>query len=158
MKVLLAGLVLLVTFPAVVGSAAAAIATAPHPAPTAPVFAFVPHGGFPDEFPFGQCTLWAAYNRRVTWNGNAADWIANARAQGVATTDAPSVGAIAVYAPGGTYHPLYGHVAVVIAVTPTTYTVSEMNFIGWGRVSTRVIPWPDPEIDGFIPVRPEDVK
>ena len=32
---LLAGLILLVTFPAVVGSAAATIATAPHPAPVA---------------------------------------------------------------------------------------------------------------------------
>jgi len=158
MKMLLAGLVLLVTFPAVVGSAAATIATAPHPAPSTAVFAFVPRGGFPDAFPFGQCTWWAAYNRRVTWNGNAAEWIANARAQGVLTTDTPSVGAIAVYAPGGRYHPLYGHVAVVIAVTPTTYTVSEMNAIGWGEVSVRTIAWPDPAIEGFIPIRQEDLS
>jgi len=156
MKMLLAGLVLLVTFPAVVGSAAAAIATAPHPAPAARLFAFVPAGGFPDAFPFGQCTWWAAYNRRVTWNGNAAEWLVNAQAQGVATSDMPSVGAIAVYAPGGGYHLLYGHVAVVIAVTATAYTVSEMNFAGWGHVNTRSIPWPDPHVEGFIPIRRED--
>ena len=70
----------------------------------------------------------------------------------------PSVGAIAVYERGGSYDPLYGHVAVVIAVTPTTYTVSEMNFIGLGRVSTRVIGWPDPQLEGFISLRQEDFR
>jgi surface antigen len=48
------------------------------------------------------------------------------------------------------------HVAVVIAVTATAYTVSEMNFIGWGQVSTRSIPWPDPRVEGFIPITKED--
>jgi len=156
MKLVLAVIALLVTFPAVVGSTAAAIASAPHPAPATRLFAWVPDGGYPDAYPFGQCTWWAAYNRRVTWNGNAADWLPDAQAQGVPTTEMPSAGAIAVFARGGTYSPLYGHVAVVIAVTPTTYTVSEMNFIGWGRVSTRVIAWPDPQIEGFIPLRQED--
>ena len=157
MKMLLAGLVLLVTFPAVVGSAVATVATAPHPAPASPLFAFVPHGGFPDAFPFGQCTWWAAYNRRVTWNGNADEWLGNAQAQGVTTSEVPSVGAIAVYSAGGGYHPLYGHVAIVVALTPTTYSVSEMNAIGWGEVSTRTIAWPDPHIEGFIPIRKEDL-
>ena len=156
MKLVLAVIALLVTFPAVVGSTAAAIASAPHPVPATRLFAWVPEGGYAEAYPFGQCTWWAAYNRRVTWNGNAVEWLANAQSQGVATSAAPSVGAIAVYQRGGTYSPLYGHVAVVIAVSPTTYTVSEMNFIGWGRVSTRVIAWPDPQIEGFIPLRQED--
>ena len=157
MKILLSALLLLVTFPAVVGTAAATVATAPHPAPATQLFSWVPAGGFPDRFPYGQCTWWAAYNRRVSWDGNAGDWLANAQAQGVPTNSTPSVGAVAVFARGGTYSPLYGHVAVVIAVTATTYTVSEMNFIGWGRVSTRVIAWPDPQIEGFIPLRQEDL-
>ena len=156
MKLLLAGLALLVTFPAVVGSAAGVIATAPHPAPAARLFSWVPSGGYPDRFPYGQCTWWSAYNRDVTWNGNAGDWLANARAQGVATSDEPSVGAIAVYRPGGGYNNLYGHVAVVIAVGRGSYAVSEMNFVGWGQVSTRSIAWPDPRAEGFIPLRQED--
>ena len=152
MKTLLAGLILLVTFPAVVGSAAATIATAPHPAPAVRLFSWVPADGYPDRFPYGWCTWWAAYNRHVTWNGNAGDWLANASAQGFHTQPTPSVGAIAVYRPNSSYSPL-GHVAVVIAISPTTYAVSEMNFIGWGQVSTRSIAWPDPHIEGFIPLQ-----
>ncbi len=40
MKMLFAGLILLVTFPAVVGSAAATIATAPHPTPAVRLFSW----------------------------------------------------------------------------------------------------------------------
>ena len=72
MKLLLAGLALLVTFPAVVGSAAGVIATAPHPAPAARLFSWVPSGGYPDRFPYGQCTWWSAYNRDVSWGGTPA--------------------------------------------------------------------------------------
>ena len=151
MKFAIAAALLLLTFPAVIGTASAAVAIAPRPAPAEPVFTWVPSGGFSDRFPFGQCTWWAAYNRRVTWNGNAGDWLSNAKEQGVPTTEVPSIGAIVVYRPGGLYS-LYGHVAIVIAVDPGSYTVSEMNAIGWGRVSTREIPWPDPHVQGFIPL------
>ncbi len=150
MKLLLAAL-LLITFPAVVGATAAALATAPHASPAAPLFTWVPSGGYPDPFPFGQCTWWAAYNRQVGWSGNARDWLASAEAQGVATGAAPALGAIAVYRPGGAYS-AYGHVAVVIAVAPAAYTVSEMNALGWGIVSTRELAWPDGDVLGFIPL------
>ena len=151
MKRLLAGLILLVTFPAVVGSAAATIATAPHPAPQVRLFSWVPPGGYPDRFPYGWCTWWAAYNRRVTWGGNAEDWLTNASALGMPTSARPSIGAIVVYRPGGRYSRL-GHVALVVTVMPDAYTVSEMNAAaGWGRVSTRTIGWPDPDVQGFIP-------
>src|SRR6266705_3299204 len=89
MKKLLAGLILLVTFPPLVGSAAVTIATAPHPAPAVRLFPWVPSGGYPDRFPYGWCTWWAAYNRHVTWNGNAADWLENASAQGFKTAASP---------------------------------------------------------------------
>jgi hypothetical protein len=151
MKMLLAGLILLVTFPAVVGAAAATMATAPHSAPAVRLFSWVPPGGYPDHFPYGQCTWWAAYNRHVSWNGNAADWLANASAQGFHTQLTPTVGAIAVYRPGSGYSQL-GHVAVVVGVASTAYTVSEMNFTGWGEVNTRAVRWPDPHIAGFIPL------
>ena len=157
MKLLLAGLILLVTFPPLVGSAAATIATAPHPTPAVRLFASVPPGGYPDHFPYGWCTWWAAYNRHVTWNGNAADWLANASAQGFPAAASPTVGAIAVYRPVGEYSPL-GHVAIVIAVSNRAYTVSEMHVIGFGQVDTRTIWWPDPYIAGFIPLSEEDLQ
>ena len=154
MKVLVVSVCLVLSFPAVVGSAAGALAAAPHTVSTETKtadFRWVPPDGYPNHFPFGQCTWWAAHNRLVTWNGNAGDWLANAQARGVATTGLPSVGAIAVYRPGGTYS-VYGHVAIVVAVAPTSYVVSEMNAPHWGKVTTRQILWPDPEAAGFIPL------
>jgi surface antigen len=155
LKIVLAGLLLFL--PAVVGSVTAAAAVAPRAAPSAAPFAWVPEGGFPDRFPFGQCTYWAAYNHPVTWGGDARDWLRNARAQGVRTDLLPSIGAVAVYRPGGLYSD-YGHVAIVTAVTPNSYTVSEMNAPRWGEVSARVVRWPDPAIQGFIPLREVDGK
>jgi hypothetical protein len=157
MKTLLAGLILLVTFPPLVGSAAATIATAPHPSPAVRLFSWVPSDGYPDRFPYGWCTWWAAYNRHVTWNGNAADWLETASAQGYHTAASPTVGAIAVYRPVGEYSPL-GHVAIVIAVSNRAYTVSEMHVIGFGQVDTRTIWWPDPHIAGFIPLSDADLR
>jgi len=150
MKLLLAVMVL-VMLPVIAGATAGAAATAPYQAPAVALFSGVPEGGFANPFPYGQCTWWAAYNRRVTWRGDARDWLVNARAQGLATSDRPSVGAIAVYQPGGEYS-AYGHVALVVAVSPHKYTVSEMNAPKWGEVSTRVLPWPDPQVQGFIPM------
>jgi hypothetical protein len=154
---LLVAVVLSLFLPAVVGSAAGAGSAAPHTVVEEgrPAFWWVPPDGFPDRFPFGQCTWWAAYNRKVTWNGNAGDWLVNARAQGVLTNSSPSVGAIVVYRPGGDYS-TYGHVAIVIEVTANSYTVSEMNAVGWGRVSTRTIGLPDAQVQGFIPLSDQD--
>ena len=146
------GLALLIALAApLVGTSAAVAATAHRTAPAAPLFAWVPAGGFPDRFPFGQCTWWVAYNRQVSWSGNAADWLANAHAAGRATAAAPSLGAIAVFRPGGRYS-AYGHVAIVTAVSGERYVVSEMNAPAWGAVTTRAILWPDPEVLGFIPL------
>lgn len=119
-------------------------------APQEPLFRWVPAGGFPDRFPYGWCTWWAAYNSPVSWSGNAADWLRNASAQGFHTRATPTVGAIAVFKPGGGYSQL-GHVAIVIAVHSDTYTISEMYYVGFGRVNTRTIGWPDPHLEGFIP-------
>ena len=111
----------------------------------------VPAAGYPDGFPYGQCTYWAALNHRVTWSGNADEWPANAAAQGIPLLPGPVVGAIAVWPAGAGYDSRYGHVAVVTAATPTSYTVSEMNYLGEGIVDARTIPWPDPRALGFIP-------
>jgi len=129
--------------------------------PLQPVFADTPADGFPTNgFPYGQCTYWAAYNwrgpdgRGVTWSGNAWQWVANAAAVGIAPSNSPSVGAIAVFMRGNGYDASDGHVAVVTAVTPASYTVSEMNYVGPGQVDTRTIRLPDPHVLGFIPAFP----
>ena len=108
-----------------------------------------PSGGYPDDFPAGQCTYWAAFNHRVTWSGDARTWIANAAGAGVRTATAPSTGAIVVWGPRG--YSSYGHVGIVVAVFRDSYTVSEMNFLGLGVVDQRTLPWPDPQALGFIP-------
>jgi len=127
-------------------------ASAPGPAQITglgPLFDDVPPGGWPDNFPGGQCTWWAAFNRHVTWNGNGGDWLLNAAAQGNATSAIPQVHSIVVY-PAGHAYSQYGHVALVTGVSPNSYTVSEMNYRGLGVVDTRTIPWPDPQVEGFI--------
>ncbi len=151
MKLLFSCVFVVLALPAAIAAPTVAISTAPRSAPAAPLFASVPVGGYTDRFPYGQCTWWAAYNRHVTWSGNARDWLVNARAQSVATSALPSIGAVVVYRPGSGYGEL-GHVAIVIAVSSSSYTVSEMNFVGWGEVNTRSAGWPDPHVSGFIPL------
>ncbi len=95
-------------------------------------------------YDYGYCT-WYAYNRRAAlgkpiggmW-GNASSWAALARASGFSVNSTPSVGAVmqTAYAAGG-----YGHVAVVEAVNPDgSILVSEMNYAGWNRKSSRTVP------------------
>jgi surface antigen/LysM repeat protein len=96
----------------------------------------------PNYFPYGQCTWWAAQERpdiggRVV--GNASAWLYSARAAGLATGSRPQVGAIVVYQPGAQGAGWTGHVAYVssVASNGTSFTISEMNFPYWGRVTTR---------------------
>jgi peptidoglycan hydrolase CwlO-like protein len=117
--------------------------------PLAPLFNWVPRGGYPDYFPFGQCTFWAAYNHMVTWSGNATDWYGNAIAQGADVSQSPSVGSIVVWGSGGGYS-IYGHVAIVIAVYGSgAFVVSEMNYEGEGIIDTRTV-GTRYDIEGFI--------
>lgn len=155
MKLLAVGIAFVITASIATGATTATVALSARPSDQSALFSWVPPGGFPDPFPFGQCTWWAAFNRRVTWGGDARDWARNARAQGAPTSPLPSVGAIAVYRPGGAYSDL-GHVAVVVGMTATSYTVSEMNAPNWGQVNARTIRWPDPDIEAFIPLGPSD--
>lgn len=115
----------------------------------APAIPGVPARGFSTgTFPFGQCTWWAAFNHNgVTWNGNATDWWANSPAN--LHMSQPAVGSIAVWK-AGTAYGMYGHVAIVTAVQQNSFTVSEMNYRGWGVVDQRVTSFPDPSLWGFI--------
>ena len=106
-----------------------------------------------DPFPWGECTWYVWLHAHVTWGGNAYQWLANAQAQGYATTAYPVAGAIVVYAPEGPYDHQFGHVALVDATTTTTYTISEMNnsvLGGLGIVDQQTKAWPDQYVEGFI--------
>lgn len=98
------------------------------------------------SFPYGYCTYYAASRRSVPWSGNAGTWLSGARSYGYATGSDPRAGAILVTYEGGRA----GHVAYVEAVNGDQVTISEMNFRGWGIVSSRVISADSPVIKGYI--------
>lgn len=94
---------------------------------------------------FGQCTWWAAYERKdedLANLGNASAWAAAAAQRGFHMGDQPAPGATVVFQPGVQGAGGGGHVAHVIAVYPDGwFLISEMNFYwnggGWGRVDYR---------------------
>jgi surface antigen len=88
----------------------------------------------PNKFPYGWCTWYVASRRYVPWRGNAKQWPASARAYGYSVGRVPVPGAILV-----TGESWWGHVAYVESVHGSTITVSEMNYVGWGRISTRTL-------------------
>lgn len=96
-----------------------------------------------NHFPWGWCTWWAASVRpdigAVVW-GNASQWLLSAQRSGLKTGTVPKLGAIVVYQPGAQGAWWTGHVAQVLSVSPDGYhfTVDEMNWLGFGRVSKRV--------------------
>ena len=110
------------------------------------------------NFESGHCTFyadqmirknWSGYAKGTTWQGDAKDWLKNAKAKGLATSSKPSMHAIAVYGP--TTKNKYGHVAVVVGVKNGEYVVSEMNYTGLGKITTRTLSNSADRILGFIP-------
>ena len=97
------------------------------------------------RFPYGYCTWYVSQRRYVPWGGNAGAWLANARASGKATGGAPKAGAIIV-----TGESRWGHVGIVEKVSGNTVTISEMNYAGFGKKSTRTINANSRAVKGFI--------
>jgi surface antigen len=92
-------------------------------------------------YAYGYCT-WYAYNRRVelghpvgsNW-GNASTWAGYARGAGFLVDSSPGVGAVVQ-----TSSSYAGHVAVVESVDGNgNVTISEMNYAGWNKVTTRTL-------------------
>jgi surface antigen/LysM repeat protein len=98
------------------------------------------------RFPFGWCTWYIAQKRYVPWGGNAGTWLYNAKSMGYKTGRTPAVGAIMVT----TEDRRYGHVALVEKVSGDTITVSEMNYVKWGKVNRRVLSASSRAVKGFI--------
>jgi surface antigen len=103
-------------------------------------------GPYPNHFSYGYCTWYVANRRYVPWFGNAIDWWPNARPYGYSEGQVPQVGAIMVTRESG-----YGHVAYVESVNGDgSWTVSEMNYLGWDQVSRRTIRPGQVPLVGFI--------
>lgn len=97
-------------------------------------------------FPWGYCTWYVASQVHVPWGGNAKNWLANARGYGAVVTNEPTVGAIVVTNDDARY----GHVALVMSVDANGFTVNEMNYEKFGKVSSRWISKTSKSIKGFI--------
>ncbi len=98
------------------------------------------------RFPYGYCTWYVAQKRYVPWNGNAGTWLYKAKALGYKTGRTPAVGAMVVT----TENRFYGHVALVEKVSGDNITVSEMNYTGWAKKSSRTLSGSSRVIKGFI--------
>lgn len=98
------------------------------------------------RFPYGYCTWYVAQKRYVPWSGNAGTWLYKAKAMGYKTGRTPAVGSIVVT----TENRYYGHVALVEKVSGGTITVSEMNYVGWGKTNKRTLSTSSRAIKGYI--------
>jgi hypothetical protein len=102
-------------------------------------------GGTRGQFPWGWCTWYVSSRRSIAWSGNAREWYAAARALGFGVGATPRVGAIMVSRESG-----YGHVAYVESVNGNTFTISEMNFHGFGVITQRHLTLGQVPLVGFI--------
>ena len=103
------------------------------------------NAGSGHKFPYGYCTWYVASRRYVPWGGNAGTWLYHAKAAGYATSKTPRVGSIMVSSESW-----WGHVAIVEKVSGSTITISEMNYKGWAKKSTRTLDAKSRVIKGFI--------
>ncbi len=102
-------------------------------------------------FPRGYCTYYVATQMKITFGGNAKNWLANAKASGYVTGNEPAPrSAVVMTGPKGALR-RYGHVAYVNSVNgDDTITISEMNYDHFNRVDTRTLSATDPNIRGYI--------
>lgn len=87
-------------------------------------------------YAYGQCTAYVSKRRPIPQNwGNARDWLTRAKVAGFTTGPNARPGAIAQTTKGR-----YGHVAYVEKVENGQVYVSEMNYVGWNRLTFRWAP------------------
>lgn len=103
-------------------------------------------------FPKGYCTYYVASKMKITFGGNAKNWLANAQASGYVVKGPKEPAARTAVVMTGSKGQIrrYGHVAYVESVTDTTITISEMNYVRFNKVNTRTLSINDPSIRGYI--------
>lgn len=102
--------------------------------------------GIVNSFVKGNCTWYVAKKMKITFKGNANQWLKNAPAAGYQTGKIPMTGSAVVTSLSGKY----GHVAFVEAVDAEngTISISEMNYSGLGVITNRTLAIDD--VVGFI--------
>ena len=124
-------------------------ANAPEPPPpalvTATLAAAPVPGGAQGNFPRGYCTWYVSTRRNIPWTGNAGAWYAGAKALGFPVGATPEPGAIMV-----SRESWIGHVAYVESVDGDSFTISEMNYRGFGVVDQRRVKLGHIPLIGFI--------
>lgn len=100
-----------------------------------------------NTYAYGYCTWWVKIKRPDLPNqlGNAGAWLGSARRMGLATGSTPQAGSVVVTGEG----PI-GHVGYVEAVEGDEMIVSDMNMIGWNKVSKRRMSIHSGVIRGYI--------
>ena len=96
-----------------------------------------------------NCTRYVASYTNVDWRGNANRWIANAKAKWHKISHIPKIWSIVQFT-GRWYNRRYGHVAIVVDITPTHIIVKDMNYRRLYEVTTRKIKLNDRTIDWYI--------
>lgn len=104
------------------------------------------YDGVNHVFPKGYCTYYVANRMKITFGGNAKNWLANAKASGYVTGKEAAPHSAVVT----TDSKRWGHVAYVEEVTDTGILVSEMNYEHFNKVNQRWIPLKSPVIRGYI--------
>lgn len=97
------------------------------------------------KFAAGYCTDYVARQVKVTWSGNANQWITNAKAQGYQVDRNPTAGAIIV-----TNESRMGHVAFIESVDGSLVTFSEWNYAGRFVKTIRTLDISNSIIKGII--------
>lgn len=112
------------------------------------------NSGQSHPYPYGQCTWWVAQKRPLPNWGNANTWLARAEAAGYSVCRGkncePRVGAAISLRGTSAVARRYGHVAYVEKVEGNQVTFSEMNYLGWAKISTRTLKTNDWSILGYI--------
>lgn len=99
------------------------------------------------KFAAGYCTDYVARKvAGITWGGNANRWIANSKAHGATVNRTPKAGAILVTNENNRY----GHVAYIESVSGSQVTISEWNYAGLFKKTTRTLDISDKRIQGVI--------
>jgi surface antigen/LysM repeat protein len=102
-------------------------------------------------FPKGYCTYYVASQMKITFGGNAKNWLANAAASGYVTGKEPAPHSAVVFTGSQRTIKKYGHVAYVESVNDDgTITISEMNYDHFNRIDQRILSVNDPSIRGYI--------
>lgn len=102
--------------------------------------------GAVNSFVKGNCTWYVAKKMKITFKGNANQWLKNAPGAGYQTGKIPMAGSAVVTSLSGKY----GHVAYVESVDAEngTISISEMNYSGLGVITNRTLQID--EVVGFI--------